>query len=51
MSRLMSVSDLNIKTRQRQNARGSVTATCVATTFVFRKDPPVAGTATSGGRP
>lgn len=48
MSRLMSVSDLSIKTRQRPNARGSVTATCVATTFVFRKD---AAAETSGGRP
>jgi type IV pilus assembly protein PilO len=48
MSRLMSVSDLSIKTRQRPNARGSVTATCVATTFVFRKD---AVAETSGGRP
>jgi type IV pilus assembly protein PilO len=50
MSRLMSVSDLNIKTRQRPNGRGTVTATCVATTFVFRKDPP-APAAVSGGRP
>ena len=50
MSRLMSVSDLNIKTRQRPNGRGTVTATCVATTFVFRKDPPVEAAA-SGGRP
>jgi len=50
MSRLMSVSDLTIKTRQRPNARGSVTATCVATTFVFRKDAP-ATPVTSGDRP
>jgi type IV pilus assembly protein PilO len=49
MSRLMSVSDLTIKTRQRPDARGSVTATCVATTFVFRKDTPTP--VTSGGRP
>jgi type IV pilus assembly protein PilO len=49
MSRLMSVSDLNIKTRQRPNGRGTVTASCVATTFVFRKDPPAP--AVSGGRP
>jgi Tfp pilus assembly protein PilO len=49
MSRLMSVSDLTIKTRQRPDARGSVTATCVATTFVFRKDAPMP--VTSGGRP
>lgn len=50
MSRLMSVSDLNIKTRQRPTARGSVIATCVATTFVFRKDTTEAPVA-SGGRP
>jgi type IV pilus assembly protein PilO len=50
MSRLMSVSDLNIKTRQRPNGRGTVSATCVATTFVFRKDTPLEATA-SGGRP
>ena len=52
MSRLMSVSDLNIKVRQRTAARGSVTATCVATTFVFRKDSPETQAPTaSGGRP
>jgi type IV pilus assembly protein PilO len=37
MSRLMSVSNLQIKTQSRTNGRGSVTATCVATTFVFQK--------------
>jgi type IV pilus assembly protein PilO len=42
--RLISVTDLNIKTRQQPNGRGSVTATCTATTFVVRKDTvPVAG--------
>jgi type IV pilus assembly protein PilO len=42
--RLISVSDLNIKTRQQPNGRGTVTATCTATTFVVRKDTvPVAG--------
>jgi type IV pilus assembly protein PilO len=49
MSRLMSVSDLTIKTRQRPDARGSVIATCIATTFVFRTDPPAP--VTTGGRP
>ena len=38
MPRLMSVSDLQIKTKTRPSARGSVSATCVATTFVFQKD-------------
>jgi hypothetical protein len=38
MPRLISVSDLQIKTKVRPNARGSVSASCVATTFVFQKD-------------
>ena len=38
MSRLMSVSDLNIKTKLRPTARGTVAVSCVATTFVFQKD-------------
>lgn len=38
MPRLMSVADLQIKTKTRPNGRGSVTASCVATTFVFQKD-------------
>ena len=40
MSRLMSVSDLQIKTRTKPNGRGTVVATCVATTFVFEKTMP-----------
>jgi type IV pilus assembly protein PilO len=51
MSRLMSVSELTIKTRQRPNGRGTISATCVATTFVFRKDVPVEATTSVGGRP
>jgi type IV pilus assembly protein PilO len=53
MSRLMSISDLQIKTRQRPNARGSISATCVATTFVFKKDgvPTMTTTSATGGRP
>jgi hypothetical protein len=47
MSRLMSVSDLQIRTQTRVNARGTVTAYCVATTFVFQKDLPAA----VGGQP
>jgi type IV pilus assembly protein PilO len=38
MSRLMSISDLQIKTKTRPNGRGSIFASCVATTFVFQKD-------------
>lgn len=40
MSRLMSVSDLRITTQTKPNSRTTVTASCVATTFVFRKDFP-----------
>jgi type IV pilus assembly protein PilO len=35
-ARLMSVSDLNVKTRVKPNGRGSVTASFMATTFVFQ---------------
>jgi len=38
MSRLMSVSDLQIKTKTKPNGRGTVAVFCVATTFVFQKD-------------
>jgi hypothetical protein len=52
MSRLISVSDLNIKTRVKPNGRGTVTATCVATTFVFRKDSaPATPAAVAPGQP
>lgn len=47
MSRLMSVSNLEIKTKTRGGGRGSITATCVATTFVFQKTPIAVA---SGGR-
>jgi len=54
--RLISVSDLNIKTKQQPSGRGTVTATCTATTFVVRKDSvPVAAAPAAapskGGRP
>jgi len=49
MSRLMSVSDLDIRTRTKTNGRGSVAVTCLATTFVFKKDPAPAAPATPGG--
>jgi type IV pilus assembly protein PilO len=38
MPRLMSVSDLQIKVQIKPNARSTVTASCVATTFVFKKE-------------
>jgi type IV pilus assembly protein PilO len=38
MPRLMSVSDLQIKTKTKPNGRGSVAVSCVATTFVFQKN-------------
>lgn len=52
MARLISVTDLNIKTKVKPNGRGTVTATCLATTFVFRHEaaaPPA--TSAPGGRP
>ncbi len=50
MARLMSVSDISIKTLARPNARGTIAVTCLATTFVFKKDLDPALT-TPGGRP
>jgi type IV pilus assembly protein PilO len=38
MARLMSVSDLEIKAQTKPNDLTTVTASCVATTFVFKKD-------------
>jgi type IV pilus assembly protein PilO len=38
MARLISVSDLDIRTKTKPNGRGSVTVNCVATTFVFRQE-------------
>jgi type IV pilus assembly protein PilO len=57
MSRLISVTDLNIKTKQKPTGRGTVTATCLATTFVFRQEvtpvtpAPTPAGATGGSRP
>jgi type IV pilus assembly protein PilO len=55
MARLISVTDLNIKTRVKPNGRGTVTATCLATTFVFRQEaaaaPATNPTGAPGGRP
>jgi type IV pilus assembly protein PilO len=56
MSRLISVSNLNIKAVMTPGGEGTITASCVATTFVFRKDAPAGdparpATTTTGGRP
>jgi Tfp pilus assembly protein PilO len=44
MSRLMSVSDLEIKAQIKPNDPNTVSASCVATTFVFKKDIAPVGT-------
>jgi type IV pilus assembly protein PilO len=51
MSRLISVSDLNIKTKLKPNGRGTVTATCLATTFVFRHEVAAVVTTTAATVP
>ena len=53
MARLISVSDLNIKTKVKPNGRGTVTVQCLATTFVFRQQEAVAPVAAPApkGRP
>ena len=51
MSRLISVSDLDIKTRSKPTGKGTVAVTCLATTFVFKKDPAPTAPASPGGRP
>lgn len=38
MSRLMGVSELQIRTKTKPNGRGTIAASCIATTFVFQKD-------------
>jgi type IV pilus assembly protein PilO len=53
MARLISVTDLNIKTKVKPTGRGTVLVTCLATTFVFRQElgAPAATTAgTHGGQ-
>jgi type IV pilus assembly protein PilO len=54
MPRLISVTDLNIKTKTKPTGRGTVTASCVATTFVFRQEvvaPAPTEASAKGGRP
>jgi type IV pilus assembly protein PilO len=48
-SRLMSVSELHIKTKSRPDAKGTISASCVTTTFVFKKDVPVGTNAQGAG--
>lgn len=50
MQRLMSVSDLQIKTKTKANGRGTIAATCVATTFVFQKTMAPQSAPVTGGR-
>jgi type IV pilus assembly protein PilO len=53
MARLMSVSDMTIKVLSRPNAKGTIAVSCLATTFVFKKDVDPAMTLTTttpGGR-
>ena len=38
MPRLMSITELQVKTNIKPNARATITASCLATTFVFKKD-------------
>jgi len=50
MERLISVTDLNIKTKTKPEGRGSVVVTCLATTFVFRQEAAgAAGVAPAAG--
>ena len=55
MSRLMSVADLHIKVHAKATSKNTIAASCVATTFVFKKDiaavasTPIARANTSGG--
>lgn len=43
MARLISVSDLQVRTKTKPNGRGTVAVSCVTTTFVFQKDLTIAG--------
>ena len=43
MARLISVSDLQVRTKTKPNGRGTVAVSCVTTTFVFQKDLTLTG--------
>jgi type IV pilus assembly protein PilO len=47
MPRLMSITELQVKTQIKSNSKGTISASCLATTFVFKKD---IITETSGGK-
>jgi Tfp pilus assembly protein PilO len=47
-SRLVSISELNIKAATTPSGRRSVTASCVATTFVFKNEPAAVDVASGG---
>ena len=51
MQRLISVTDLNIKTKVKAESRGSVVVTCLATTFVFRQEGQADAAAGVAGAP
>ena len=51
MTRLISVSDLEIKTRTKATSKGTVAVSCLATTFVFKRDSVPTAPATPGGQP
>jgi type IV pilus assembly protein PilO len=49
MPRLMSIADLQVKTQIKPNTKSTITASCIATTFVFKKDMIIV-TETAGGQ-
>jgi type IV pilus assembly protein PilO len=51
MARLMSVSDMTIKTPTRPGAKGTIAVQCLATTFVFKKDIESSMTTTAATTP
>ncbi len=51
MARLISVSDLNIKTKVKPNGRGTVVVSCLATTYVFRQEVDAPVKASGSRRP
>lgn len=51
LSLLISVSNLHLKARLQPGGTGSLTASCTATTYVFRRDGPAAGSVHAKGKP
>ncbi|MBI2834814.1 MAG: type 4a pilus biogenesis protein PilO [Acidobacteria bacterium] len=50
-SRIINVSDLNIKGKEKPDENSTITAQCMATTFVLLETPAPAAAATSGASP